>query len=155
MFFLFYLLWIVFNGRITLEILLIGLPIALALAFFSARFLDMSPKDDLRRLKKLPRFLKYLCFLMKEILLSALHVMKLVWTPSAKSIKPCLKTFHTGLKTEECNVVLADSITLTPGTITVHAEGDRLTVHCLDASLGEGLENNDMLRHVSELEADR
>lgn len=154
MFFVYYLLWIIFNGRITLEILLFGLPIALALALFTARFLDITPKDDLRRLKKLPRFLKYLCFLFKEILLSAWTVLKLIWTPSAKEIRPCLKTIHTGLKTEECNVVMSDSITLTPGTITVNMEGDRLTVHCLDRSLGEGLENSDMLRHVAELEAD-
>ena len=47
-----------------------------------------------------------------------------------------------GLKTDTARVVLANSITLTPGTITVTLEGDEFVVHCLDKELADGIENS-------------
>lgn len=154
MFVLYYLLWILFNGRITAEILLIGLPLCALLYLFTVKFLDITPKKELARLKKLPRILLYLLYLLKEVILSAWHVMKLIWDPKAK-IQPELRTFDTRLKTEEANVILSDSITLTPGTITVYAQDGRLTVHCLDTSTGEGIEDNEMLHRVAALEGEK
>ena len=153
MFILYYLLWILFNGRVTVEILLIGLPLCAALYLFTVKFLDISVKDDLRRLKKLPGILGYLAYLLKEVITSALHVMKMILNPKTK-LRPELRTFRTGLGSESGNVILSDSITLTPGTITVLAEGDKLTVHCLDTSTGEGIEDNEMLRRVKKLEGE-
>ena len=154
MFAVYYLLWIIFNGRVTVEILLLGLPLSALLYLFSARYLDITPKKDLERLKKLPRILLYLLYLLKEVITSAWHVMRLIWNPKAK-IRPELRTFETGLKTETGNVILADSITLTPGTITVQAENGKLTVHCLDASTGEGIEDSGMLHRIGKLEGEK
>ncbi len=52
--------------------------------------------------------------------------------------KPALVRFKTDLKTKQARVVLANSITLTPGTITVTLEEDEYVVHCLDKELAEG-----------------
>ena len=58
------------------------------------------------------------------------------------------------MKTEGGKVLLADSITLTPGTITVAIQGDRFLVHCLDEEFAEGLEGSDMEQRIQQLEGD-
>ena len=59
-----------------------------------------------------------------------------------KEPHPVLVRFRTKLRSRITRVLLANSITLTPGTITVALEGDELTVHCLDESMSLGLENS-------------
>ena len=59
-----------------------------------------------------------------------------------EEMEPVLVTFRTSLKTEMARVILANSITLTPGTITVSIEEDELMVHCLDKSLADGLKDS-------------
>ncbi len=54
--------------------------------------------------------------------------------------KPAIVSFKTTLQSSFTRVVLANSITLTPGTITVSLKGDELIVHCLDESLAEGMD---------------
>jgi len=49
-------------------------------------------------------------------------------------------------------MLLANSITLTPGTITVSLDDDEYTIHCLDASLAEGLENSEFEKALMKLE---
>ena len=48
--------------------------------------------------------------------------------------------------------MLADSITLTPGTITCQLEGDRYLVHCLDAAMVDGLDNGVFVERLSQME---
>ena len=54
-------------------------------------------------------------------------------------IDPRIVQFKTKLRGELSRTILADSITLTPGTVTVDAEDDILFVHCLTVSHREGL----------------
>lgn len=60
-------------------------------------------------------------------------------------------TFRTPLK-GAAKAVLADSITLTPGTISVHVEGEELTVHCLDESFMDGVEDTSFQRALLRME---
>ena len=46
----------------------------------------------------------------------------------------------------------AESITLTPGTITVHSEGDRLTVHCLDTQFMEGIDDTSFSQALEKMQ---
>jgi multicomponent Na+:H+ antiporter subunit E len=59
---------------------------------------------------------------------------------------------HARLKTETARVILANSITLTPGTITVSLTDDHLLVHCLDKSLAEGMEDSVFVRLLQKME---
>ena len=61
--------------------------------------------------------------------------------------------FNTDLKTGLAKVLLANSITLTPGTITVSVEDNRFCVHCLDRELAEGLEDSAFVELLKEIEA--
>ncbi len=133
-------LWIVFNGRLTLEVVLIGLVLTAALTWFSCRFLGYSFRMEKTALRLIPGVLGYLWLLAVEILKSNWTLLGYVWG-SKRELKPKLVTFTTPLKTQLARNVLSDSITLTPGTITAMQEGDRLTVHCLDAGMAEGLED--------------
>ena len=67
--------------------------------------------------------------------------------------KPRLVRFESGLSGEAHRVALADSITLTPGTITCQLRGDEYVVHCLDESLAEGLTDGALITALREMEA--
>jgi len=80
-----YLLWIVLNGRITWEIVLFGLPAAGLVCLFAVAAFHYSPRKDFRRLTLLPRYFGYLLFLWKEVLVSALRVMRRQTRPAGLS----------------------------------------------------------------------
>ena len=67
-------------------------------------------------------------------------------------MEPAIVKFKVDLKTDWGKAILANCITLTPGTITALLEGDELTVHCLDKDLGEGLADCAFVRVLRKLE---
>lgn len=149
---LFFLAWVVFNGRLTLEIALFGIAVAGAVFFFVCRFMDYSLKQELRLYRLLPAFVQYLYYLMKEIILANLTVTRLILTRK-EEMEPVLVHVHADLKSETARVILANSITLTPGTITVSLTEDKLLVHCLDKSLSEGMDDSVFVRLLQKMEA--
>ncbi len=132
------LLWIILNGRITGEILFFGIFISVGVTLFAAKVVGYSMENDGRLLRNLPLFIGYFFVLVWEILKSALTVALL--SVGRKKPEPSLVEFHSGLQSNLQNVMLANSITLTPGTITVFQEGDHFVVHCLRKEYGEGLQ---------------
>jgi multicomponent Na+:H+ antiporter subunit E len=149
---LFFLAWVVFNGRLTLEIALFGIAVAGAVFFFVCRFMDYSLKQELRLYRLLPAFVQYLYYLMKEIILANLTVIRLILTRK-EEMEPVLVHVRADLKSETARVILANSITLTPGTITVSLTEDKLLVHCLDKSLSEGMDDSVFVRLLQKMEA--
>ena len=145
-----YFLWIVFNARVTADVALIGLPVAALIYFFSLKCLGFSVRRDFALLSRLPALLSFLVVLFWDILCSALRVMRLIWSPRA--VEPRLLRFDPSLRSSAGRVLWADSITLTPGTITVELEPDAFAVHCLDASTGSGILQSRTLRRIRSLE---
>jgi len=133
-------LWFVFNAKLTWGLLVFGMAISLAISWFVRRFVipGFSAKRQLDILKKVPGYLKYARLLIVEIIKANIAVMRLVFT-DRDVVVPKLASFKTKLSNPAARVVFADSITLTPGTITVHIQGDEFLVHCLDESMEEGL----------------
>ena len=113
MFVVFLLLWIVFNGRITVEILLIGTFLCAALFAFCCRFLGYSVKKDVRFVRLLPIAVQYVVILIAEILKANRQVLFFIITPRYQ-VEPQIVHFTSNLKSELARVVLANSITLTP-----------------------------------------
>ncbi len=97
------------------------------------------------------KFPSYYAWLIKEIVLANILVVKHIWL-SNKSITPTIKTIKASQKTDIGKVIYANSITLTPGTVTVNMEGDQFMVHALLRESIEELEAGDMDRRVTELE---
>ena len=152
MFVAFLVLWIIFNGRITLEILLIGILLCAALFAFCCKFLDYSVSRDLKLYRILPMIIQYVVILLVEILKANRQVFHFIITPTYQ-VEPKLVHFTYGLKTEFARVVLANSITLTPGTITVNLEGNEFYVHCLDREFAEGMEDSIFVKLLEKMEA--
>ena len=152
MFLIYYLFWLILNGRLTAEIALIGVPVAGVVWFFTAKTLGLTPHRELVLLRKVPHILGYLAYLLKEVICSAWRVMRLIWR--REPVNPRLIRFSPELRTDIGRTVLADSITLTPGTITVLLQDGSLTVHALDSVTAEGTDDpeNEMTRRVGKLE---
>ena len=148
---LFFLAWVIFNGRFTLEIALFGLAVSGLVFGFICKFMDYSLEKERIFYKKLPLFCQYVFLLLKEICKANLAVCRLILTRK-EVVEPVLVKVHTDLKTETARVMLANSITLTPGTITVAMTEDDLLVHCLDKSLSEGMEDSTFVRLLQKLE---
>lgn len=151
MFLLFFLAWIIFNGRLTLEIALFGIAVSGVMFAFVCKFMDHSWQKERRFYKKTPAFVQYLYHLIREILTANLAVSRLVLTRK-EVMEPVIVHVHTNLKSETARVILANSITLTPGTITVSLTGNELLVHCLDKSLSEGMEDSVFVRLLQKME---
>ncbi|MBQ6563726.1 MAG: Na+/H+ antiporter subunit E [Clostridiales bacterium] len=151
MFVVFTALFLVFCGKITLETLLFSIGIAALLFLFCCRHLGYSLRKEQRLFMLIPGICAYVCFLLKEIVLANWQLMHMIYSEK-EQIEPCIATFHTSLKSSWLRTALADSITLTPGTISVQLEGDLLTVHCLDKSLSEGLKNSEFEMRLKQLE---
>lgn len=148
---LFFLVWVIFNGRLTLEIALFGIVIATAVFAFVCRFMGYSLEKERRLYRLLPGFCQYLYYLIREVILANVAVSRLILTRK-ETVEPVLVHVHANLKTETARVILANSITLTPGTITVSLTGDKLLVHCLDKSLSEGMEESVFVRLLQKME---
>ena len=148
---LFFLAWVIFNGRLTLEIALFGIAVAGAVFAFVCRFMDYSLKKELHFYKLVPAFAQYLYYLIKEIVSANISVSRMILTRK-EEMEPVLVHVRTDLKTETARVILANSITLTPGTITVSLTEDKLLVHCLDKSLSEGMEDSIFVRLLRKME---
>ena len=147
----YFLLWVIFNGNFTLEICIFGLVIAGVLLAFSCRFMDYSLAKEWKLYRKMFLFFRYCVLLVKEIVKANFGTMHLILTQK-EEIEPVLVTFHSDLKTQTGKVLLANAITLTPGTITVALEGSEYQVHCLDESLAEGLVDNDFVKYIRRFE---
>lgn len=150
MFLVYLALWIVFNGRFTWEIAAFGVVISAAVYFFSVKFLGYHWRTEVKAIKLMPKILKYLWLLAKEIIKSNLALIRVVYG-KADEIKPRLTTFRTPLK-GAYKSILADCITVTPGTISVISEDDKLTVHALDASFAEGIEDTEFQKQLLQMQ---
>jgi multicomponent Na+:H+ antiporter subunit E len=99
------------------------------------------------------RVLRYLGWLAVEIGKSNLDVARRVLTPGPLPISPRLIRVPASQRTELAQVIYANSITLTPGTVSVDVAGGEILVHALHADAAAGLESGSMDRKCAELEA--
>lgn len=151
MLFIFFLLWVVFNGQLTLEISIFGIVISVLIYWFICKFMDWSPKKDLWIAKNSGLFLQYAFVLFKEIFKANIATIKMIFTEKYVR-EPVLVSFETSIKSKALRVLLANSITITPGTITVSLEDNRYLVHCLDKDFSEGIEDSVFVKILEKIE---
>lgn len=137
--------WLLWSGHF--EALLVGFGILSSLFVVSVlgrlSMLDREavPTDIL------PKLVVYIPWLVLEIVKANLDVARRVLHPKMP-IHPMIVRVRSGQRSAVGRVLYANSITLTPGTITVGVEGDDLIVHALSAEAAEGVETGDMERRV-------
>jgi multicomponent Na+:H+ antiporter subunit E len=129
--------WIVLTERLTAEGLIVGCLISLGVEFFY-KYLKVNDRENKSILIKNPKLsILYIAELLKEIVISNIHVAKIVLSPNLR-ISPRVIKLKTGIKSDFNRAIFANSMTLTPGTITISMQKDELLIHCLeDKSTGE------------------
>jgi len=97
------------------------------------------------------RFWLYLPWLMKEIFVSNVAVAKIILHPKLP-ISPISAVFHGSQKTDIGRFIYANSITLTPGTITTGCDGQDFAIHALTSADVDGRAEDEMDRRVTRVE---
>ena len=142
-------IWLLNSGHYT--------PLLLALMVCSTGFVVLLCQrmgmidNELLPLRVISRSVPYFFWLGKQLVLSNVDVLRRIWVgPSA--VSPVLETLPINQKTDVGRVLLANSITLTPGTVSVVLEQDCILVHALSSEGWESLRDGDIDRRVRRLE---
>lgn len=135
--------WLVLTASVRPMDLIAGVVFSLALGRWAVQVLwrDAEPPD--LSLRQAVRFCLYLVWLVKEIVVAAVGVAEKVLDPSLP-VDPCVIVYHSSLERSVSRVAFANSITLTPGTLTLDVDGGAYTVHCLSPGFAEGIESGAM-----------
>ena len=145
-------LWLLLSGMFTPLQLGLGVLSSAAVTWLSWR-LDLIHSDPpmTRSLARLPGYIAWLAL---EIIKSNLHTARLIIAPRGKlhrSVVRLIPSQQTSLGV----AIYANSITLTPGTLTMDADDGVLEVHCLSREVARDLESGEMDDRVARLEGTR
>ncbi|MEY1639795.1 Na+/H+ antiporter subunit E [Tenuifilum osseticum] len=130
LFVLLFLIWLLLTGTLELTSLLLGLALAVTLALIFGK-----NSNVFGRFRMTPKVfvysLIYLFVLSWEIVKSNIDVALRVLNPKLP-INPGIVKVKTRLKSPIGRMILANSITLTPGTLTIDIKDDELYIHWID-----------------------
>ena len=144
------LLWLLLSGQFSPLFLGMGLASVAFVAWMAAR---MEAADGGRlaiRLRPLAT-LRYGFWLLGQIVRANVEVARLALRPGARA-SPVMLRVPARQRTEFGRVLFANSITLTPGTVSVHLDEQEVEVHALTRGTAASLADGEMGRRVAELE---
>ena len=144
-----YVFWILMSGHFTPFLLAAGFGSALAVVLIARRMAVMDHEGHPAHLT--PAAFGYWPWLIKEICKAGFQVSRIILDPKLP-ISPTLVRFKPGQESSVGLVTHANSITLTPGTITVQAGRDEFLVHGLTREGAEGCIDSEMDRRVRRFE---
>ena len=108
-------------------------------------------KKDKKFCRKFLLIIAYFGVLLKEIFVSNINIVKVILRPH-KTPVPEIVHMYIDIKSDFIKPLLANSSTLTPGTITVDLEGDHFTVYSLDRTMIDGFENSTLVKLARKIE---
>lgn len=152
-FLLLFAFWIILSLQFTLEIALVGSVVVLFIMRYTKNMLFTVAETNLFGVKKTVQFLKFIGILLVEILKSNIQVAKIVLSPSLP-IEPSFIRVPRTFKRDFDKVIYANSVTLTPGTLTVDVDEDGFLIHALTREAAEGLDGSIIEKTIRELEAE-
>jgi multicomponent Na+:H+ antiporter subunit E len=152
LFVLFYAFWILLSGFFTPFLLGAGAAVSLAVVWFAHR-MEVADREGHPAHLGLSA-LGYWPWLAKEILKSALDVSKVILDPRLPA-SPTVVRFKPRQKTSVGLVTHANSITLTPGTLSIEVGPDQFVVHGLTRESAGAAMDSEMDRRVERFEAGR
>lgn len=147
LFIIYFIIWLLLSGHYDPLLLSLGL-ISCALCLYvswKANFID----NEGLPLQLLTRLPIYTIWLFKEIIKANLDTAKTIIlnNPNPQNFR-----VKSSQKTEAGKVMYANSITLTPGTVTTQLDGEVLEVHALTSAMAEDVKSGQMNEMVSWLE---
>lgn len=151
LFVLLFILWLLLSGHY--DPLPIGLGIASCLfSVYIARRMDVIDKEG-HPLHLSFRLFTYLPWLARETIKSNIAVAKIILHPRLP-ISPTVFTVRASQQGDVGKVIYANSITLTPGTVSMSLDGDKILVHAITREAEHELQSGVMDRHVSRVAGD-
>jgi multicomponent Na+:H+ antiporter subunit E len=144
------ILWLLLSGHYTPLLLSLGLFSIILVIVISLR-MNLLPYNQPETFFRFMKYIPYSFWLLIEILKSNIDVCKRILNPRLP-ISPRWVTIKSSQVSEFGKIVYANSITLTPGTISIDVEEDNIDVHALSESGVEGLAEGDMNNRVSQAE---
>ena len=147
LFFILFSLWLLMSGHYNVLIVSLGI-ISCAFCVYVAKRGKLIDDEGLP-IFFMPRLLNYLIWLFKEILKSNLSTAKVIFNGK---VEPEIFTVKTSQVTDVAKVTYANSITLTPGTVTTKIQKGVFEVHALNSDFGNDVRTNEMDKKVTWLE---
>lgn len=149
-------LWLLLNGRFTadagmVQIVVTGVVVVGVVCLFAYKALDITPAQEWAFWRRLPLLLVYAGVLVWEILKANWQMIRLIFRRNYK-IQPVIVKVNMPLCKTYTRVILANSITLTPGTITVDTDGEEFTVYCIDREFSQGLDTSAFVKWLERVE---
>lgn len=144
-----YAVWLLWSGIYKPMLLILGV-LSCALVLLVVRRMNAFDQET-APVELAPPALLYLPWLAWEIVKANVDVARRILSPGPP-IDPRIVEVESAQRSEIGRTVFANSITLTPGTVTVEVEGSRCRVHALTAAAADGLLGGEMNRRVSRLE---
>ena len=148
-FILLYAFWLMLSGKYDLFHMTLGVICTLIVSLITHDLLFANVRGGDIRLT-IGRFLLYIPWLLYQIVTSNFHVAKLVLKPNM-SIDPKVIKFKTKLESDISWVALANSITLTPGTITMNIHDGEFFIHALDQKVADDLKSGEMEDRIAHI----
>ena len=148
LFFILFSLWLLMSGHYNVLIVSLGI-ISCAFCVYVAKRGKLIDDEGLP-IFFMPRLLNYLIWLFKEILKSNLSTAKVIINGK---VEPETFTVKTSQVTDVAKVTYANSITLTPGTVTTKIQKGVFEVHALNSDFGNDVRSNEMDKKVTWLES--
>ncbi|MEX2525945.1 MAG: Na+/H+ antiporter subunit E [Gammaproteobacteria bacterium] len=142
--------WLINSGHFDSLLLGLGLVSVVLVMWINQRMTKINDEYQPPVLLSL-RLPSYLLWLAWEIVKSNMHVVRRIWQRSP-DISPTVFTVRVSQQTDVCKVLYANSIIMTPGTVTLEVEGDEFQVHALTRATAESLQSGEMDARVSRLE---
>ena len=121
------------------------------LVVFLARRMGVTDEEGVPIQLGLRPFIRYAPWLVKEIAQANIEVVRMILNPKLP-IQPHVVMVKATQSTDLGRVIYANSITLTPGTVSVDMEGDQVTVHALSLEDAEEEIAGEMNRRVTQVE---
>ena len=140
-------LWLLMSGHYSILIISLGI-ISCAFCVYVAKRGKLIDDEGLP-IFFIPRLSNYLIWLFKEILISNLNTAKVIINGK---VEPETFTVKVSQVTDVAKVTYANSITLTPGTVTTKMQKDVFEVHALNSDFGNDVRSNEMDKKVTWLE---
>jgi multicomponent Na+:H+ antiporter subunit E len=136
--FLLFLFWIILTSSHSLPSLAAGAVMSVLVAVFSGDIAFSAKEMPLYHMSRLRIFFLYVFFLIVEIFKANIAVARIVLQPSMP-ISPCIIRIPMMLKNDFAKVLYANSVTLTPGTLTVDVKEDSFVIHALTVECAESV----------------
>ena len=146
-----YAVWLLWGGLYKTPVLQLGILSCVLVAWLMMRMAEPGQqKYSWRLLYRLPH---YWLWLLWQMVISNLQVLRLVLGPRS-ALSPVIVEVDAQASNKFALALLGNSITLTPGTLTIDIDGNRIIAHCLTAAAAQSLQAGTMARRVARVDPD-